>query len=205
MNGFHKLVTGMMIIGLSSCASIPKATVDMSTLLGQQIDALEHSHVVLVNAYYDEKEQSVLAFLDEVWYKDYLDDLFSRKGTIEFWNETITEELPQRIESLKNLTNLIQNDYMEQRKLLLHPLQTDRNELLAILKKHYSLAAEMNYVITENVSSANEVQEKRKQMLSKIIDTEKFEQQIDAYLRKADSILNSTQTAIRNIDTHLKK
>lgn len=204
MNRYSKLFLGLMIIGLSSCASIPKATVDMSTLLGRQIDALEQSHISTLNAYFDEKEQSAIAFLDEVWYRRYLTDLFAAEGTIEFWNEAITEELPQRIESLKSLTNLIQTDYMEQRELLLQPLRKARSELLSVIKDHYSVAKEMNYVITENVSSANQVQEKRKELLSKFMNTDKLEQRVDDYFQKADSILNSTQAALKKIETQLK-
>lgn len=204
MNRYSRLIIGLMIIGLSSCASIPKATVDMSALLGRQIDALEQSHISTINAYFEGKEQLAITFLDEVWYRSYLTDLFAAEGTIEFWNEAITEELPLRIESLKSLTNLIHSDYMEQRELLLQPLRKAQSELLAVIKGHYSLAKEMNFVITENVSSANQVQEKRKELLSKFMDTDKLEQRVDDYFQKADSILNFTQAAITKIETHLK-
>lgn len=205
MKTIYKLLLGMMVIQLSSCASIPKATVEMSTLLGQQINALEQSHISTINAYYDEKEQSAIVFLNEEWYRDYLNDLFQMPGTIEFWDETITEELPKRIESLKALTNLIQTDYNEQREKLLQPLKISREQLLRIVKDYYSVAREMNYVITENVSSANEVQEKRKQLFSKFVDSDKLEVQVNTYFQKADSILNTARTTLDKIDNQLNK
>lgn len=205
MKTTYKLLLGMLVIQLSSCASIPKATVEMSTLLGQQINALEQNHISTINAYYDEKEQSAIVFLNEEWYRDYLNDLFQKPATVEFWDEAITEELPQRIESLKALTNLIQTDYNEQRERLLKPLKASREQLLKVVKDYYSVAKEMNYIITENVSSANEVQEKRKQLFSKFADSDKLETQVNAYFQKADSILNTARIALDKIDNQLNK
>ena len=58
MNRISKFLLGMMMICLSSCASIPHATVEMSVLLGQQIDALEQGHITMVDAFYKEKRTS---------------------------------------------------------------------------------------------------------------------------------------------------
>lgn len=51
---FQKLIFFILAIGMSACASIPHETVELSTLLGKQIDALEQSHVATINAYYAE-------------------------------------------------------------------------------------------------------------------------------------------------------
>ena len=200
----NKLLLTVVIVGLSSCASIPQATVDMSMMLGQQIEALEQGHIATINAYYKGKEQSAILFLDEVWYNRYLTDLFAKPGTTEFWNEVLVEELPKRIESLKNLTDLIQKDYMEERALLLMPLEEGKKELLGIVREHYAIAREMNGLITENVNSAHKVGEKYKQLLSKFTDRDKIEQQMNKYLLQADSILNVARVSLEKIDNKLK-
>ncbi|MCD7795506.1 MAG: hypothetical protein LUH46_11690 [Alistipes sp.] len=194
----------VILVGLSSCASIPRATVDMSMMLGQQIDALELGHIATINAYYKEKEQAAILFLDKVWYHRYLNDLFAGAETTEFWNEVLVEELPQRIESLKSLTELIQSDYMEKRTSLLIPLEKGKNELLEIVREHYAVAREMNELITENVSSAHNVEEKYKRLFSKFTDSDKIEQQMNRYLLQADSILNAAQTTLEKVDNKLK-
>ena len=195
----------VMIVGLSSCASIPRATVDMSMMLGQQINALEQGHIATINAYYKEKEQSAILFLDEVWYHRYLIDLFAESETTEFWNEVLVEELPQRIESLKVLTDLIQSDYMEERASLLTPLEDGREKLLGTVREHYAIAREMNDLITENVNSAHNIKEKYKRLFSKFTDTNKIEAQMNRYFLQADSILNVAQTALQKVDSKLKQ
>ena len=184
----------VMIVGLSSCASIPRATVDMSMMLGQQINALEQGHIATINAYYKEKEQSAILFLDEVWYHRYLTDLFAESETTEFWNEV-----------LKVLTDLIQSDYMEERASLLTPLEDGREKLLGTVREHYAIAREMNDLITENVNSAHNIKEKYKRLFSKFTDTNKIEAQMNRYFLQADSILNVAQTALQKVDSKLKQ
>ena len=191
---FQKLIFFILAIGMSACASIPHETVELSTLLGKQIDALEQSHVATINAYYAEKERTIIDFIDKTWYPQYLEKLFAESATIEYWNEVLSEELPQRIESLKEFTAMIQEDYSEEKQMLLTPLQ-----------EHYALAREMNNTITNNVNSAHALQEKQKQLLSTVLDTDGIEQQVDLYFQKADSILNKAQTALTTIENKLNK
>lgn len=96
-NMLQKLILFISAIGMSACASIPHATVELSTLLGKQIDAIEQSHVATINAYYTEKEKTFIDFIDKTWYPQYLERLFAEPTTIEYWNEVLSEELPQRI------------------------------------------------------------------------------------------------------------
>lgn len=200
---FKRFIVFISAIWLSACATIPQATVELSSLLGQQIDALEQSHISTIDAYYAEKERAIIDFLNKVWYQRYLEELFARQATIEYWNEVLSEELPQRIESLKQLTELIQEDYSEQKEILLSPLQEGKKELISIVQKHYDLAREMNNTITNNVNSAYALQEKQKQLLSTIIDTDEFQQQVDFYFQKADSLLTKAQTTLNTIENKL--
>lgn len=204
MNKICKFLLWMMIIGLSSCASIPRETVEMSVLLGRQIEALEQGHTAMIEAFYKEKEVTATKWLKEQWYRNYLNDLFAMPSTIEFWNEAITEELPQRMESLKNLTDLIQEDYMQQRDSLLIPLKAEKEKLLGIIQTHYNMAREMNDVITKNIDSANTLEEKRKQLLSRFVNTDKIDMEINQSLQRADSILSMAQTALEKIDNKFK-
>lgn len=202
---FQKLIFFILAICMSACASVPHATVELSTLLGKQIDVLEQSHVATINAYYTEKERTIIDFIDKTWYPQYLEKLFAESATIEYWNEVLSEELPQRIESLKEFTAMIQEDYSEEKEMLLTPLQDGKKELLAIVQEHYALAREMNNTITNNVNSAHTLQEKQKQLLSTVLDTDGIEQQVDLYFQKADSILNKAQTALTIIENKLNK
>ncbi|MHB1108398.1 MAG: hypothetical protein ACYCZ2_18735, partial [Lutibacter sp.] len=59
-----KLIYLLLVVVLSSCASLPKATVEMSILLEQQITGLEKNHLKMVNLYFEERESLALEFLN---------------------------------------------------------------------------------------------------------------------------------------------
>ncbi|MCH5335088.1 MAG: hypothetical protein J1D86_04700 [Alistipes sp.] len=182
-------------IVLSSCAAVPREAAELSSLLGRQIEVLEQSHTATVEAWYCEKENAAMLFLDNIWYRDYLDQLFARQETEAFWNEVIAEQPQQRVESLKALTSMIQSDYAAQRELLLAPLRNSRDQLLAHVRDHFALARDMNATLTDHIAGANAVQERRKRLLGRITDADEFESRLDSLLRKADSLLGRAHTA----------
>ena len=86
-----KLITLLGLVALSfvSCASLPRATIDMSMLLDKQISALEQSHIKLIDKYFEQKQYYALSFLDEEWYPKYLENFFGNKDAEEIWDEII--------------------------------------------------------------------------------------------------------------------
>lgn len=56
---FQKLIFFILAIGMSACASIPHETVELSTLLGKQIDALEQSHVATIKPTTQKKKEQL--------------------------------------------------------------------------------------------------------------------------------------------------
>ena len=62
-----------------------------------------------------------------------------------------------------------------------------------MIEDEYRKARAMNSAITNNVASVNEIQEKRNELLSKIVNTDEINGKIDGALLKADSVLNKVQ------------
>lgn len=77
---FQKLIFFILAIGMSACASIPHETVELSTLLGKQIDALEAKSLLQQLTYYAEKERTIIDFIDKTWYPQYLEKLFAESA-----------------------------------------------------------------------------------------------------------------------------
>ena len=182
---------------LMSCASLPGATVDMSILLDKQISALELSHAKLIDKYFEEKQYHVLSFLDNEWYPKYLENFFNDESAEEIWNEIINNsDKKERISDLQIIVSIIQAEYMAMRDSLLLPLETARRELLATVHGEYNTARTMNNAILNNIASVNEIQEVRKEYLSKLVNTNSIENTINVYLEKADKILNDAQKGL---------
>jgi len=182
-----------------SCASLPKATVDLSLLLDKQLSALEQNHILLIDKYFEEKQYHTLSFLDNVWYPDYLENFFNDKEAEEIWEEIIhNPDKKERISDLQMIVSIVQAKYMEMRDSLLLPLETARREVHTAVQQEYNMAKTMNNAILNNISSVNEIQEARKEYMSKIVDVNSIEKKMNVYLEKADQTLNQIQRAMES-------
>jgi hypothetical protein len=180
-----------------SCASLPRATVDLSMMLDKQITALEQSHIKLIDKYFEEKQYHALSFLDDEWYPKYLENFFNNKDAEEIWNEIIDNtDKKERISDLQMIVTIIQTEYMTMRNSLLLPLETTHRELLTVVKEEYNTARTMNNAVLNNISSMNEIQESRKKYLSKLVNVDSIGDTINVYFEKADKILNEAQKGL---------
>jgi len=180
-----------------SCASLPRATVDLSMLLNKQITALEQNHIKIIDKYFEEKQYHALSFLDNEWYPKYLDNFFNDEEAEEIWNEIIhNPNKKERIADLQMVVSIIQDEYMAMRDSLLTPLEATRRELLTAVQEEYNTAKTINNAVLNNMASVNEIQEARKDYLSKFVDVDSIESIINSYLEKADKILDDAQKGI---------
>lgn len=180
-----------------SCASLPRATVDLSMLLEKQISALEQSHIKLINKYFEEKQYHILSFLDNEWYPKYLENFFNDGDAEDIWNEIINNsDKKERISDLQMVVSIIQTEYMAMRDSLLFPLETTRIELLSAVQEEYNTARTMNNTVLNNIASVNEIQEARKEYLSKLVNVDLVDNTIDTYFEKADKILSDAQKGL---------
>jgi hypothetical protein len=192
-----KLIYLLLVAMLSSCASLPKETVEMSVLLEQQITVLEKNHVKVLNLYFEERENLALEFLNNEWYPMYLDNFFKEIKVIELWEETVnSKNMLERIENVKMLTVVIQENYMERRDSLFIPIQKANEEMRIAIAEEYKKARTMNAAITNNIASVNDIQEKRKELLSNFIDYELLENKLNEGLNQLDNILDQGQKVV---------
>jgi hypothetical protein len=192
-----KLIFLLLAAILSSCATLPKATVDTSVLLEQQISALERNHLKMVDLYFDERESQALEFLNNEWYPMFLDNFFKEDAVVELWEETVnSNNISDRTENVKMLTVVIQENYMEMHDSLFIPIQKMKEEMRIAITEEYRKARTMNAAITNNVASVNDIQEKRKELLSNFVDYESLENKLDEGLNQLDNILDQSQKVV---------
>ena len=73
--------------------------------------------------------------------------------------------------------------------------------MVELIEDEYRKTIAMNSAITNNVTSVNEIQEKRNELLSKILNTNELNDKIDGALLKADSVLNKVKKGLDVIKT----
>jgi len=187
----------LLIVCCSSCAVLPKATLEMSVLMDKQITALEQSHLHLVNLYFDRREKSALDFLNNEWYPVYLNNFLEQETVVTIWNQSLSDSKTlDRVTKMKLITQVTQEAYMQMRDSILEPLTSGRKSMIELIEDEYRKTRAMNSAITNNVASVNEIQEKRNELLSKIVNRDELNGKIDDALLKADSVLNKIQKGL---------
>ncbi len=70
----------LAFVFLSGCASVPKATIELSEVTGHQITELHKSHIKFVNLYYEKLRDDVNDFVDEKWTPVFLSKAVKNKS-----------------------------------------------------------------------------------------------------------------------------
>lgn len=187
----------VLIVLLTGCASIPKASVDMSILLEQQLYDLKQANQSLINSVFDAKEQNVIAHIDNKLFLEYLDGLFKDSSIQNIWDKmAASKDHKERLEVIVWLNKNIQKKYKEIKDSLLVPLVEERKHFLKSFNDEFDAAIRMNSVITRNIASVNAIQDSYKNLASKLIDVNKLDSMVFDSLKVVDDKLNSIQKGL---------
>ena len=193
----------LWIILFSSCTTLPKATVEMSILLEKQIIALENNHKMIINEYFEARKQYAREVIDNEWYPLFLENFFKMKDVKEVWEEAVSAtDTKERMETLKDIVQVVQAEYNNMINSVIQPLEKDRIECLTVVQNEYQKAKLMNRTIAENISSVQEVQEIRNNLLP--TELKNAEEIMHQYMQKAETILDNVQDAIKAYEKYEK-
>lgn len=182
---------------LTSCATIPRASVEMSIQIEQQLYALKQANESVINAVFDAKEQNMTVYIDNTLFPEYLDGLFKNPSIQNVWDEMVANNnYEERLEVIVWLNKNIQKQYKETKDSLLLPIREERLRVLKSFNDEFNTTIQMNSTVTRNIASANTIQEAYEVLASKVIDTNRLDSIITSSLQNIDSKLNSIKKGI---------
>lgn len=185
------------IILLAGCATIPRASVDLSIQLEQQLYALKQANESVINSVFEAKEQNMIAHIDNKIFPAYLDGLFKDSSIQNIWDEMVANNNDEeRLEVIVWLNKNVQKKYKETKDSLLLPIKEERARVLKSFNDEFNVAIRMNNTVTRNIASANAIQESYKNLASKLIDVNRLDSIVLNSLQVIDGKLNSMQKGI---------
>jgi len=208
-----KIIISLIVIAiLSSCASIPKETVELSKVLGNDIRVLHNSHKTMVELYYNEIINDINAFVDDVYspfiihyvlkaelakYKKQEESIY---GTIEdagrIGGKTETDN------ALNIMTEFLEDanaQVEKKRKELLNPIIKQKNHILTQINDSYENTIYANSTITGYLESIRKVKESQQEALS-IIGLEGKDEELNEILLQVSELTKSAITKGKEID-----
>lgn len=190
----HLIPILFISILLQGCASIPRATVDMSIRLEQQLYALKDANASIINSVFDAKEENMLLYLDQSLFPKYVEELFKNPAIQRIWDEMVqTKDANERLEVITWLNKNINNQYRETKDSLINPINDERKKVLKAFDDEFSKALQMNSTITRNIASANEIHESYRSIASGFIDINRLDSIVANSIQTVDKSLNSVQ------------
>jgi hypothetical protein len=181
----------------ASCATIPKASVNMSVRLEQQLYALKQANQQLVNAVYDAKEQDMVSHVDNVLFPQYLDGLFENQYVMSIWDDIVaTNDMTGRMEAIRWLNEKAQAEYKMIKDSLTAPIKEEKKLALKVFEDEYNMAIRMNSAILRNIASFNDVQEAYNEYANKILNTNKLDSILFRSLYKIDTQMDKLQQGV---------
>ena len=86
-------LTGYVILSMSACASVPKETVTLSRMVGQDIAQLQSGYRETIRFSFDQMRQAGLSVIDNVWTPVYLKSFVAGGQLVEAAKAEQTERI----------------------------------------------------------------------------------------------------------------
>lgn len=153
------------LAGMSSCVSVPKETVELSSTIVADLAEIESSHTALVNKYYQLIKADINRLVDELYVPYMIEltiDRFSLIDRIE--NSSGQDQLDIMTIFVEEMNSEIQSF----RESLFDPVDENHQAVLAAVQAGYSNIRYANAALTTYLDSAYAVAEERQTIFKEL-------------------------------------
>lgn len=158
----HCLLIALITILFVGCASVPKEVVELSYLVGEDLEAVHLSYKTLIRTHYDGLRDQAQTFLQEKWVPIFLEDFIERAGLVE------AVKSPDPVEVLDYVQVWAEAAIEEievKKKELLDPIKEDERTLIESVDAAFANLMRANATITAHLNSIRKVKEVEDEVL----------------------------------------
>ena len=204
-----RLIIVSIIIAVFSfgCQTVPKEVVELSYVMGEDLEALNTSYANLIHQYYENLRDQRRAYLDDVWYPRFIAN-WREKGELvaivkekRIWSEEKKSLITIPVgsapdESVKTLEDWLisaLDEYERKESELLDPLNKDEERLIELVKQAFINVTRANATITAHLNSLRKVQDVQDETL-KALNLKELRDEINKQL------INSSKKAKNGLE-----
>ena len=206
MRGVTKLTVvlgSLIVLGLCSCATIPKEAPQLSIELGKRLSAIEESHLRLLDAYFGEKRAAVDRYIDQVWIPKLSAELMQEPTVSTMWSQVCQEGTDRdRVEFLRRLGPKLQRSINVQRLSMIEPLDELQRTVANHLHGEYAQAQSINGTLTSFLASASDVSDNQKRLMEML---GVHDERVDAVITDVDSIVVVLAEGVDKVEASVQK
>lgn len=152
-------------LGTTGCATVPKEVVELSYVIGQDIDAIHASHRELIRKHFEALRVQTTIFLETRWVPAYLAG-FIKNGEL----VTMAKD-PDPVKAYEGVSAWVEvavEEIEKKKKELLSPIDRDEKALLATVDESFARLSKANTTITAHLNSIRKVQEVQNEALKSL-------------------------------------
>lgn len=157
---------GILLLFAVGCATIPKASVQLSEELTQMIYDARAAHLAMVDQFMVERRQRADDFLRDIWRPDYMNTLIEKSEVLKHLEKASTNSEKQKI--LLDFLEASLKVISERRASLMDALNDIEITLKQKIEDHYANMIIINQALTAHLRSAAEVTETREELLKQL-------------------------------------
>ena len=197
VNGLALLVS---MLGLSSCASVPQEVVELSYVIGTDVEALQDSYRTLVRTHFDGLRKQADTFIDTRWKQTYLKIFIVDGGLVAVATDDDPDEV---LRGVGLWTRIAIEEIDSKRHELIDPIDRIEEELIIDIDRAFGQVIRANAVVTAHLNSLREVKEVQDEILD-LVDARDLRDSITNALidasRATDQAIREIEVANRTID-----
>jgi len=161
-----KIAVGVVMVLLAGCATIPPEAPELSTELGNRINAIQDANLTLLHRFFDLKRGDVDRFIQNEWVPTFAEEIFSDPKMKTTWDTIVKENNPaDRLKFLVITGPKLQEQINKKRTELISPLDDLERRIEQEIRDEYEQARSINNSITSFLLSASKVAENRNRYL----------------------------------------
>ena len=152
-------LVGFSLLGAGGCATVPKEAVQLSYVVGEDIQQVYGSYRSLVKLSFENIRQRGLTVIDKVFIPAYIQEFAVSGGLAE------AAQASNQTERVEFWARLAVERIDKERRDFLLPINAQEDSLLAVIDDAFSRMIRANAAVTAHLSSVREVEEMQDTML----------------------------------------
>ena len=195
------LIASVMLLA-AGCANIPRESVELSQVMGKQIQSLESADEATIRIFFKDKRAEARRFLKDEWIPQFANHYLSAPRVSKMLELTCGQQ--KHADCLRAILIISKHAEIQiqlQYRKILDPLDETENALLTAVQTDYSDVERENDALTALLISATKVQAERQAMLSKLGVSEK---QIDGALVAVSGQVATVTSNAKSLDSNLE-
>jgi hypothetical protein len=193
--------------------TVPKETVELSYMMGENISLLKTSYLLLINTHFEFLEQKRIDYFENEWIPRFIEEwaddgrLLDIAGGKILWSEVDNDyiepqteiETPVLLSMINSWTKAAIEQIEEKRKTLINPLKIQENELLVSVEDAFDRLFRGNAAITAYLNSIRKFEEVQDKILD-ALNLNDLQQGINNRLHDISKYADEELEVIKEID-----